>query len=183
MKPKIIIAGAGRAGTSFLMRLLTRLGFDTGFTPEADGFNPRIRAGCEKFRFPPTVEWLETAPWILKTPYWCNDLEDAIAVGAPIGHVFIPVRRLDEVAKSRVAAGLAQSEAKTVAAEEHVMAKWLGRIVATVVVNGIDFTTMQYPRHVRDWEYCGEQLARGLPELRQIEARKFRYVHKELSTL
>ena len=36
---KTLIIGPGRAGTSFLMRVLTRLGFDTGFTRDNDGYD------------------------------------------------------------------------------------------------------------------------------------------------
>ncbi len=165
------------------MRLLTRLGFDTGFSRAADGFNPSIRAGCEKKWSPRTVEWFDTAPRILKTPYWCRDLRHAVKMGVPIAHVFIPVRPLSEVATSRIKAHLACSPGKTAVAEEKLMAEWLGWIVETVVTNGIDFTLMRYPRHVHDWEYCGAMLVRGLPDIQKLPAGRFQTVHKELSKL
>ena len=44
---KTIIAGYGRSGTSSLMILLTRLGFDTGMKPYKEILIKKIRAGCE----------------------------------------------------------------------------------------------------------------------------------------
>jgi len=44
---KIIITGPGRSGTTFLVQLLTRLHFDTGWEPYREPYFNAQRAGCE----------------------------------------------------------------------------------------------------------------------------------------
>ncbi len=44
MTSKIIVTGSGKCGTSFMVYLLTELGFDTGYTSEGLREDP---TGCE----------------------------------------------------------------------------------------------------------------------------------------
>ena len=92
----VVISGTGRAGTSFLMQLLTNLGFDTGYKDPDKGWNEHARAG---------LEWdvrKDTAPYIVKSPYFCEyaaevlQREDII-----IEHLLIPMRNLHDAAQSR----------------------------------------------------------------------------------
>jgi hypothetical protein len=164
---RIIICGTGRAGTSFLVRLLTRLGYDTGYTPEADGYNPAIRAGCElradDWRNP---EIWDKLPQIVKSPYLSECLD---VVPVPIAHVLIPVRDLDEVAESRKQAGTAwYGDAEPTSGR---MAEALGRAVATCMTRSIPFTLLQFPRLVENDLYCLDALTPAFPELRDMPIR------------
>ena len=111
MSGKIIIAGTGRAGTSFLVRLLTRLGFDTGFSPDSDGWKADKRGGCEwtagiTVDCAPKVMREIAARWprILKNPDWSFYLKNFVSAGAlNVDHVFIPIREMDEAVSSRTA--------------------------------------------------------------------------------
>lgn len=44
---QVIISGTGRAGTTFLIQLLTCLGFDTGFANVEAAIDPNCNAGME----------------------------------------------------------------------------------------------------------------------------------------
>src|SRR6185437_3267043 len=94
----IVISGTGRAGTTFLVELLTHLGLDTGFTPEnlALRKDESSRAGLEhdirKRR----------SPYIVKSPHFCDIAEDVIAdKQIVIERVIIPVRDVYAAAESR----------------------------------------------------------------------------------
>ena len=92
----VIISGTGRAGTSFLMQLLTRLGLPTGFEGDDTLPHPEARAGLEfDIRNP-------GAPYIAKSHFFCDfapeviDRDDIV-----IDYVFIPMRNLEAAAQSR----------------------------------------------------------------------------------
>ena len=174
---RILICGTGRAGTSFLMRLLTRLGYDTGYTPEADGFNPVIRAGCEleatDWHLPETWERL---PKIVKSPYLSECID---VVPVPIQHVLIPVRSLREVAESRRQSGTHWGSNEEPTAEQ--MAEKLGKAVAACMTRSLPFTLLQYPRLTTDARYCLHALRGPLIDLRygkKLDA--FEGIHNEL---
>jgi hypothetical protein len=91
----LLIAGTGRAGTSFLVRWLGACGLDIGdFGPEA--WNDDARAGLER-----RVEG-DDLPYVLKDPWlftYCRDIDpDRFQFDALI----VPVRRLDDVVASRL---------------------------------------------------------------------------------
>lgn len=167
-QPRILIAGTGRAGTSFLVRLLTRLGYDTGYSSHKDDFNPITRAGCEIIthgqRMDPEA-WLRM-PRIVKSPYLSLCIE---RIPVPIAHVFCPVRNLDEVAASREDCRLRW---------EVPPAEALGRLVAGCVQREIPLTLMRFPDSVTDPVYCRRMLARGIDGIHEQPG--FYRVFKEL---
>jgi len=94
----VIISGTGRAGTTFLVQLLTHLGLDTGFKPEelAGHIDKRAQAGLEHdIRNP-------DCPYIVKNPNLMEYIEEILDRGDIIvEHVFIPMRDLHAAAQSR----------------------------------------------------------------------------------
>jgi hypothetical protein len=146
---KILITGPGRSGTTFIVQLLTRLGFDTGFRPDDDTYKDDIRAGCE-FIVGVDLECdseerirkqLREAPRVLKSPEWGLVLKGLLTLNLmEVDHVVLPVRDLDVAAKSRLDAGLDWLVDPTLKGEErqqeqvmvHAMA--LGRAVEACLV-------------------------------------------------
>ena len=64
---KVIITGTGRAGTTFLVRLLTELGLETGISRKNwhKKFYPACNAGLEHNLLDPET------PYIVKNPALC----------------------------------------------------------------------------------------------------------------
>jgi hypothetical protein len=94
----IVISGTGRAGTSFLVELLTHLGLDTGYIPSdiASRKSQIARAGLEH-----DIR-RANAPYIVKSPWFCDYAEEVLARNdILIEHVFIPMRDLRAAAESR----------------------------------------------------------------------------------
>ncbi len=89
-----VIAGTGRAGTSFLVRFLGECGLNVG---PADGhFDDRARAGLEHHILD------ENAPYVVKDPWlfaYCDEIDpDVVEIDA----LLVPVRELIASATSRV---------------------------------------------------------------------------------
>lgn len=91
----LVIAGTGRAGTSFLVRLLGDAGLDVGDFPE-DAWRPEIRAGLER-RFDARQGRL---PYVVKDPWLWTYLDDVDPEA--IHALVVPVRDLTQVAQSRL---------------------------------------------------------------------------------
>jgi hypothetical protein len=98
LRSHIVITGTGRAGTTFLVELLTFLGLDTGFTRESvfAQIDARAKAGLEHdIRVP-------CAPHVVKSPWFCDYAADVVADAAiHLEHVFVPIRDLHGAAASR----------------------------------------------------------------------------------
>ena len=108
----VVITGTGRAGTSFLMQLLTNLGLDTGFSPGQSAMDPNARAGMEiplilaverdsqpesKIpQFPGYFPYIIKDTWFISYPQKILENPDI-----SIEHVFIPMRDLHGAAESR----------------------------------------------------------------------------------
>lgn len=99
LRKHVIITGTGRAGTTFLVQLLTELGLDTGFS------NKKM---SEKFYYSEARAGLEydvrepDAPYIVKSPYFCDYVEEVLRDGnVLIEHAFVPMRDASAVAASR----------------------------------------------------------------------------------
>lgn len=93
----VVISGTGRAGTSFLVELLTNLGLDTGFRPDnlEQYKNKLARAGLERDLREPS------APYIIKSPLFRMHADEVLGRDdITIDHVFIPMRDLAAAAES-----------------------------------------------------------------------------------
>ena len=74
---KLIITGTGRAGTTFLVRLLGELGLDTGYHPPdwQKNFYAHSQAGLERDLTDPR------GPYVVKNPALCTELPALIVPG------------------------------------------------------------------------------------------------------
>lgn len=98
VRKHVVITGTGRAGTSFLVQLLTRLGLDTGFSPDVlEGRLNRIaHAGLEH-----DIR-ADDVPYVVKSPWFCDYADEVIKRDdIAIEHVFVPFRDLQAAAESR----------------------------------------------------------------------------------
>lgn len=97
----LMIAGTGRAGTSFLVRYLTELGFDTAISRlgEAAAWDEDANAGLEEL---PIRELFVDQPYVIKSPWLYQIIDDLLADKMfAADAVIIPVRDLVEAAASR----------------------------------------------------------------------------------
>lgn len=94
---KIYITGTGRAGTTFLVRLFTLLNFDTGF-------NINDLENVKKYKCNSELEKEYSAkPYIIKSPFIITQIEEIInSKKIKIKKVIIPIRNLEDAAKSRL---------------------------------------------------------------------------------
>ena len=96
----LVIAGTGRAGTSFLVRYLTELGLDTTLTRKGDAadWDAEANAGLEDL-----VVAGKSLPYVVKSPWIGEYVEQVVKQDRfKIDAFIVPVRDLVEVATSRV---------------------------------------------------------------------------------
>lgn len=189
----VVISGTGRAGTSFLVELLTHLGLDTGFTTDEIAKNKSLlaRAGLEHdIRRP-------NAPFIVKSPWFCDYSEEILRRDdISIKHVFIPMRDLQAAAESRrfvtaqtVAAmplldrvryrlfpkGLVGGIWQTTDAsrQEEALLEQVYKLMLSLSATTVPVTLLRFPQIVNDPAYLFEKLR---PILGQISFAGFRDV-------
>ena len=159
---KIVITGTGRAGTTFLVQLLTRLGFDTGYTPETlqRDYFAHCSAGLEH---DPEER---NAPVIVKNPNLCDRLPAILRRGSiVIDHAIIPVRALEDAANSRIRVG---GDGQTPGGlwgtgerqnQKAVLAGKFHELVHTLTVYEVAHTFLLFPRFAQDPDYTRRQLS------------------------
>ena len=159
---KVIITGTGRAGTTFLVELLTEVGLDTGYSPgnwSRDYFE-HCSAGLEQDML------VEESPYVVKNPTFCQTLPELLATGCfAIDHVLVPIRELDDAAKSRIRIGgldgalpgglLGTSDP---AAQKGVLAEGFHRLMHTLAAYDIPHTLLDFPRFAVDADYAWRKL-------------------------
>ncbi len=98
MQNHILITGTGRTGTTFLMELLTVIGLDTGYTASQIPQNvvSGSRCGMEH-----TTKLTPDMPYIVKSPFFCTQIDEIIANGLLIDFLIVPIRDLKDAASSR----------------------------------------------------------------------------------
>jgi hypothetical protein len=96
----LLIAGTGRAGTSFLVRLLTELELDTHVSRFGDGaWDDAAQAGLE---FGPAAYAADDMPHVLKSPWAYQFIDESLKEGRiTLDAAIIPMRDLIEAASSR----------------------------------------------------------------------------------
>jgi hypothetical protein len=161
----VVISGTGRAGTSFLVQLLTHLGLDTGFDIDSIELCPIARAGLELDIHD------ENAPYVVKNPYLCDSLEEVLASSVRIEHAIIPVRQLDAAAASRALvqkSTTGDADGETVpgglwdtnkaANQANVLCLKFTKLIEVLVQHDIPITFLAYPRLIRDSDYLYAKL-------------------------
>jgi len=159
---KLIITGTGRAGTTFLVRLLTALGQPTGYTEESwrDDYFAHCHAGLER----DVTD--RNAPYIVKDPGLCVTLSGLLTrKEIVVDHAIVPIRELEAAANSRIRHGGAADEIPgglvgTDRADQQarVLAERFHTLLHTLVSHDVPHTLLQFPRFVRDVDYAYEKL-------------------------
>ena len=161
MRNHIVITGTGRAGTTFLVELLTHLNFDTGFTPEdiPKWKDKRCNAGLEhNLR-------RDDAPYIVKDPTFCEYVDEILAnPGIEIDCVYVPIRKLEDAAESRrrnhkkgyLAGGLWGT--KNPEEQERILMEKLYNLLFCLSSSDIPVVLLQYPLMIKDRKYLEDKL-------------------------
>lgn len=156
---KIIITGTGRSLTTFLMAILTLLGFDTGYKPEDIyndyHYNPTCNAGLEKS--PSTSGYIHKHPF-LDWSFYDNYIID---------HVIIPIRNLEISAKSRERIykmgfkGGSFVCCDTYEKQLQINMEYLSKLFLFLTDRNIPFTTLSFEimKDKNNWEYLYDKLA------------------------
>ncbi len=166
LKHHVIISGTGRAGTTFLVQLLTSLGLDTGFSNPYKNIYPQANAGMEKDLRDPD------APYIVKSPWICDYIGDVLKDGnVIIDHAIIPFRELHAAAESRrrisandplghtpniVPGGIWDVENPQ--DQEKVLAVKLYQLLEALIDHEVPLTFLKFPRFVIDPIYLYRKL-------------------------
>jgi len=194
MSPRkhVVITGAGRSGTSFLVELLTHLGLDTGFTPEnvESSKYKEARAGLEH-----DIR-LEGCPYIVKKIRFCEYAQEVIRRDdIVIEHVFVPMRDLYSAAESRrfvekstlsqlsfterlavaqtqepLPGGLWRTTSTEPGKQEEILLRLIYELMLAISDATMPVTVMRFPRIVKDCPYLFEKLK---PILRDITYESF----------
>ncbi len=179
----VLFTGTGRAGTTFLIKLLTELGLDTGFSPKTK-VDPNARAGLER-----SIDAF--SPYIVKSPRLAKEIETILNTrNVVLDHVFVPVRDLTAAAKSRIETTRSYlndpNTAKYVPVDkipggltgtddpgkqETVLLKRIYNMIEQLAKTDINVTFLHYPRLVTDVDYLYAKLK---PILQDISPAVFR---------
>ena len=173
---KVIITGTGRAGTTFLVQLLTALGLETGFKDLHEGVYENCNAGMERDLIDPA------SPYIVKNPSLCDNLAQILQPGEfIIDHAFIPVRNLEAATQSRIQVFtrakpkgrclrllLKVSKHKAVPGglidtdnpdeQQDILTRKLYNLIDTITTYDIPHTFLHFPRIIKDEQYLYKKL-------------------------
>lgn len=172
---KVIITGTGRSGTTFLVRLLTELGLDTGIS--AGNWDKKYFENCNAGLEHNLLD--ARTPYIVKNPSLCETLPAILATGRfVIDHAYVPIRALDAAAASRIDVGGANGSIpgglwKTAdpALQKGILAESFHTLVHTLVEHDIPMTFMEFPRLVNDSSYTFAKLEMLLQEVSWMQFR------------
>jgi len=157
-----IITGTGRAGTSFIVQLLSHFGKDTG-GEALFPFSELAKAGLE-------IDLRDdSAPYIVKAPAICSYIDEILSNKTiVIDHAFIPIRHLEAAARSRIDVQERSGVSKTVPGglvftkdpqtQAAVLAELFHNLIFALTRADIPMTFIAYPRLTRDCDYLYEKL-------------------------
>lgn len=160
MKRHTIIVGTGRAGTSFLVRLLTNVGLDTGYSKNNIVENNIGRAGLEQ-----DIK-KSNAPYIIKNPNLSLKM-DWVFENYQIDYVFMPMRDLFAAAESRrfVSKGQPRGVPGGVwcdpnhpEKQERMLLDVVYRVNLATSKHQVPFILINYPKLTKDPKYLYEKL-------------------------
>jgi hypothetical protein len=177
-----IVSGTGRAGTTLLMRILSRAGVNTGFDPDAleGAVDDVAHAGLERdLRQRPDCD-------VVKSPWIATYIEEVLA--APdivIDHAILCMRDLRAAAESRRRVQRKRHTAKPVNgglwgttdpnAQEGLLAVAFFHLVFHLTRHGVPITFLHFPRYASDERYFLETLE---PVFRDVGAMRLLVAHQ-----
>jgi hypothetical protein len=142
---KILITGTGRAGTSFLVQVLTELGFDTGYGPKdcaTEIEESSCKAGLEK---------CDLNSEVIKSPHMGADIKNTLRKFIP-DLVIIPIREPKQTAKSREAQGDGNGgwncDEKSVKSQMEHDGNMLHRLIYELANLGVSYIFLPYPKWI-----------------------------------
>lgn len=153
---KIYITGTGRCGTTFLIKLFTFLGFDTGFTQ--DNYDQFIFKNCNA-----GMEKVYSDNFCtIKDPCILENIESIIHDPAIIIKcIILPIRKYQESAKSRVGHGT-QCGGLWNASNEDEQCQFYNKIMANYmyIATKYDINTIfiDFDRMIHNKEYLFQKL-------------------------
>jgi hypothetical protein len=183
----LLIAGTGRAGTSFLVRYLTQLGLDTTLSRRGQaGWDEEAHAGLEELSVSAVSADL---PYVIKSPWAYEVAQDMLADPAlRLDAVVLPMRDIVEAAASRTVLELRamHEQAPWMADLSHSWETWchtaggtvyslspvdqarllaLGfhRLVDRLTASDVPMLFLTFPRFVEDPDYLYDRLQPVLP--------------------
>lgn len=200
MKKQVVITGTGRAGTTFLIEILTHLGLDTGFSPDKiETHKDKIsNAGLEFTVGEPS------GPHIVKDPSFVDYAEEILVrEDIEIEHIFIPIRDISAVASGRRAnqkehygklslkkklqylrkpylmyGGLLYTQSSREGIQESILIKKLFDLLLMLAKYHIPVTFIQFPFFVSEPRYLYQKLT---PILKKIAYSDFLNVFEALA--
>lgn len=152
---QVIITGTGRAGTTLLVSIFTKLGMDTGFSNERidSVLKTKSKGGLEKFG-----ERICHENHIIKSPFLYNKID--LLKNAE--HVIIPIRNLKDSAKSRARIGQGDGGFWGGATDVESQMKFNSEVIYSLmhILSELDvsFTFIQFPRLAKDADYLWKKL-------------------------
>ena len=164
MSNHVIITGTGRAGTTFLMQLLTVLGFDTGFT-EKDFktlIHPVSLGGLEY-----DIRRYGRKPYIIKNPWICDYIDEVLSRDdIVIDHAFIPIRNLHDAAESRrriskqgiIEGGMWACDSQEKGIQENILVKKFYHLILRLSEKNVPITFIHFPKLITDSDYLYQAL-------------------------
>ena len=192
LRHHVVISGTGRAGTTFLVKLLTGLGFDTGFGPDYMPILKNCRAGLERDLRDPH------APHVVKDPWICDYIDQVIAdPRIVIDFAIVPTRCLTAAAESRRHVSRTSDQAQydgpqsipgglwgTSLPEEQeaFLLRKLYRLLLGLSRSGAQIILLHYPSLVKDAQFLMKKLE-PLLALRSISPGEFHEAFKKVVDL
>lgn len=176
---RIFITGTGRCGTTFLIKLFTFLGFDTGFNE--DNYKryimPNCNAGMERV-FTDRFE-------VVKNPTFLRDIEKIVTDrNIRVKRVIIPIRDYTASAKSRAHHGINRGGGLWNASSEDEQLEFYHTLMANYVYlmtkYNIPTIFINFERMITDKQYLFDIL-RSVLEEKQIDFDFFSTIYDDVS--
>lgn len=143
---KVLITGTGRAGTSFLVQLLTNLGEDTGFQRGVK-LDSKCNAGLEQKE--------DSKHRVIKNPEFALRIPD-INKKIEIEHIYIPIRELSKTALSRARIGSGDGglwNASDLTSQEDFNARLFYKLINDCIRLEIEFTLIDFDKMTQNPDY------------------------------
>jgi hypothetical protein len=193
-RPHLLIAGTGRAGTSFLVRFLAEAGLDTRLARAEDvDWDEDAQAGLEDL---PASALRPDLPYVLKQPWSYEMVEEILAdPGIELQAAIIPVRNLVDAVSSRVVVQLRamHQEAPWMTGLRHTWRSWgsvpggivysldpvdqsrllavgFHHLIERLVQADVPIIFVAFPRLAEDADYLYARLRPLLPEAVTLDA-------------